>query len=114
MDYQLYLIYDRKAEAPVSKIIQILSTDAEASRMFSTIIQSEGSLISQHPNDFDLLNVGTINFHTLKITPNLASLHQPVITGAQIVRDLTRAQNGTQNPPADPGEDPRQLSIVSK
>lgn len=88
MEMQLYIIYDLKAQAPASKVIQMLHSDPEAQRMFTSVIQSENNLIAQHPEDFSLLNIGSFNVLTLQLTPNLSTLHQPVSTGAYIVREL--------------------------
>lgn len=93
MEQRLYAIYDIKSEALVSKVVQILNTDAEASRMFEGVIATPGTLIHDHPQDFNLICLGTIDADTLQLTPNLTSLHVPISTGANIVREIQRARN---------------------
>jgi len=92
VEQRLYTIYDLKAESPVG-VIQWFSTDAQAARMFSSVIQAPGSLIHEHPGDFVLLFLGTISFSSLAITPNLNSRMLPVASGDAIVRASTRARN---------------------
>ena len=118
MFQRLYCIYDFKAEAPVNKFFQAFSTDGEATRMFAAVVQGPGTLVSEHPADFGLLFVGTVNFDTLDIEINKASRFNPVAMGDAIVREIERAraarqQDGNGSGPVlvpDP-TDPSQLSI---
>lgn len=103
MEKGLYCIYDVKAEAPVNQIFQCFGTDPEATRMFASVIQTPGTIIHEHPADFQLLRIGSIDFDTLKVTPNLSSRHIPIAEGRAIVRELQRARQAANG---HDGDDP--------
>lgn len=83
---RMYCIYDFKAEAPVSQVFQCFSNDDDASRMFRAVVLSPGSLVHEHPGDFGLLFVGTIDFDSLSFVANSGSRFNPVLTGDACVR----------------------------
>lgn len=91
MRQNIYVLYDLKSEAPIGSVVQLLATDAQASRMFGQIIASPDTLPHQHPEDFVLLNLGVLDFDTMTVTPSLTP-KVPITTGESIVRALSRAR----------------------
>ena len=59
MPKSLYIVYDLIARSVLGSVIQE-SSDAPAIRAFYDAMRSKGSLLEQHPADFNLLLVGTI------------------------------------------------------
>lgn len=113
----LYVIYDNKADTAVGGVVQLISTDAAAVRMFAGVVGTPGTMVNEHPKDFSLLRVGHIDLVTLEIEPNLSSRHKPISTGDAIVREFERARNVKPDNVGDdltqgPTVDPRQLSIT--
>lgn len=95
MEARVYCIYDLKAEAPVNSVFKCMSTDAEAVRMFGQLLSDrQGGLVADHPADFALVCVGTVDFSTLQFLINPGSRYSPVITGDACVRALARARAG--------------------
>lgn len=92
MKQRLYLIYDVKAEAPIG-VIQWLSTDAQAIRMFEQVCRTPDTLCYTNPEDFVLLFVGTLDFSSCVIEPNVLALSAPIMTGVNVARALTRARD---------------------
>lgn len=101
MERRLYCIYDIKAEAVVGGVVQLLGTDAEAARMFTGVLTTPGTICHEHPEDFNLMLLGTIDYESMKITPNLSSLQIPVTTGVAIVRELERARSAIPSSQGD-------------
>lgn len=113
----MYVVYDEKADTAVGGVVQLISTDAAAVRMFAGIVSTPGTMVNEHPKDFTLLCVGHIDLVTLQIEPNLSSRHKPITTGDAIVREFERARNAKPGDSGDdltqgPKVDPRQLSIT--
>lgn len=93
MIQNVYCIYDFKARCPVNGIFKCLNSDEEAERMFGSLVRERGTLVSDHPEDFALICVGSIDYDTLSFTPNVGPLFSPVLTGDACVRVSARARN---------------------
>lgn len=59
----LYCAIDKVAQTTVGAIIQE-TNDAPAIRAFYDALRAEGSLLEQHPADFDMLLIGSIDTNT--------------------------------------------------
>jgi hypothetical protein len=55
----LYMVHDITADAVIGPIIQEVS-DPPAIRAFYDALRAEGSLLAQHPSDFNLIYLGVI------------------------------------------------------
>lgn len=89
---RLYCIYDLKAESVVNGLIQAMGTDAEAERMFRTIVAASDTLVHQHPDDFGLCFLGEVDYNNLLVVP-AKSPHIPILLGRDVVREIERARN---------------------
>lgn len=78
---QLYAIVDHKAEDILGPII-IARANAVAVRIFTDLVKSDQNDVGQHPEDFTLVQLGTLNAD-LTITPE----NRDIITG-NTVREL--------------------------
>lgn len=95
----LYAIFDLKALQVLSGLLQIIPSDAAAERWFRDLIQSPGTLISTHPEDFVLVRVGMIDQESLSIKSYGVGASDPVITGSAIIRYQDRVANlDTESP----------------
>lgn len=110
MKQKLYSVYDIKAECPVG-VIQWFTNDAAATRMFEAVIRTPGSMISEHPEDFVLLCLGTMDLTTLSIELNVINRMVPIAEGFQIARALTRARENNGGDHGTDG-DPRQIDFT--
>lgn len=80
-----YMVYDSVAGA-MSGPIMVYPSDAVAIRDFSDAVRGNGSLLAQHPDDFSLVRVGTID-----AVGAIAPLdHESVITARTVVDIMTR------------------------
>lgn len=78
MKKNLYAVYDTKAEEVIGGVLYAFPHDAVAVRMFTDAYQAEGTTINKHPEDFELISLGTME--NTAITPEL----RIVITGAAL------------------------------
>lgn len=79
----LYAIYDSKAEEVVGNVIHILKHSAVAVRMFTDVMQNAKSIISQHPEDYDLVELGVLSDDEQTIEPT-APENRIVLAGAAL------------------------------
>lgn len=89
---RLYCIYDLKAMAPINGILQAFGNDDEASRMFRSVVVTDGTMVFSHPDDFGLCCVGEVDYDTMVITPT-AIPGRPVLLGTDVVRELRARAN---------------------
>lgn len=89
---KIYAIRDRVAQEIVSLQIYclfIFKTDEQAIRYFADCIMDDKSILNKHPNDYELITVGTI---TDEGNIGNQSGTQVVITGSQITSTLKLAE----------------------
>lgn len=79
--YKLYAIYDRAAQQLTGPIMNERA-DAVALRTFRDLVADPKTLVGQHPQDFDLLRLGHIDYDEHN-NPQLVADYQLVVTGAQ-------------------------------
>lgn len=91
MKRRLYGIYDLKAEALLNGILTSLGNDAEAARMFRTVVTDPQNFVSSHPGDFGLCFVGEIDYDTL-IIDRAKAPHIPILLGTDVLREIERAR----------------------
>lgn len=72
----IYAIYDIVAQEMLAQV-QLMKHDAVAIRFYQDVAQSKGSIVNQHPADFDLIRLGDIDEQGL-INPH----REIVMTGA--------------------------------
>lgn len=67
----LYVILDTRANDILGSqhAIAIHKHEATAVRMFADAASHPNSLIKQHPEDFDLVRIGTLDDETWELTP---------------------------------------------
>jgi hypothetical protein len=66
---KLYVIYDEKAENVLGQILTSPRA-AAATRQFTELLNSKETIVGQHPADFTLLEIGSIDLTTGIITPD--------------------------------------------
>lgn len=99
MKFNLYCIYDLKAEGVVNGVFQAFSTDAMAARFFEGVIKQPGSMIHEHPSDFELRRVGVVDYDTLKVECNPQACVNAVSSGRDVARAIERVRG--QDVPQD-------------
>lgn len=67
----IYAIFDLVANQMVGSLI-LLPGDAAARRYFGDGVAARGSIISSHPQDFELRAIGELDTVTLKLEPYLS------------------------------------------
>lgn len=72
-------IYDKRAEDIVG-ILQMHHHEATAVRMFADVAMNETSQIRRHPEDYDLIQLGTLNNDNNRITPE----YRVILTGSAL------------------------------
>lgn len=79
MNRSIYAIRDTVAQDIIGGLL-VFPHDAPAIRFFSDACAEKGSILNQHPQDFELLDLGQ-----LETSGEISNLHCPrlVITGAQ-------------------------------
>lgn len=60
MRYNLFIIWDRKAECATGPVITVRH-EAEATRAFTQITLDPQTTIGQNPEDFELVRLGTMD-----------------------------------------------------
>lgn len=68
MPKSLYMVYDLVAKTVIGGLIQEMS-DAPAIRAFHDALSHRDSILAQHPEDFNLLLIGSIMSDGTIITP---------------------------------------------
>lgn len=66
---RLYTVYDKKAEQCIAGIIRV-QNDEVARRHFHDALKNTESPLAQHPEDYDLLYLATIDIREGMITDN--------------------------------------------
>lgn len=84
----IYAVYDNVAQAVIGGL-QLHYHDAPAIRMYSDIAHMPESTIGMHPQDYDLLDLGT-----LTDDPEIYSARRTVLTGAAWLASQTPRPNG--------------------
>lgn len=77
---RLFQIFDKRAQQVIGNIIAYRHP-AAAVRVFTDALQNKDSIISQHPEDFDLIELGEQDDETGVITA--ATIPQTVLSGRQ-------------------------------
>ena len=75
----IYAVRDSVSSSIVSALI-IEASDAPAIRAFYDALRTEGTMLAQHPADYDLLCVATFNTDTGEIDPLIVT--KTVATGS--------------------------------
>lgn len=87
----IYAVYDNVAESIIGGL-QLHYHDAPAIRMYSDIANMPNSTIGMHPQDYDLLDLGTLNDNAT-VTPE----RRTVLTGAAWLASQKPQPNGDAN-----------------
>lgn len=89
MKKRLYTLYDLVSESVIGGIIQEVN-DMAAARTFYDALKASDSPLAQHPQDYNLLYVGTL--HEDGVIMDAESAPRPVVaTGASWVEASTPA-----------------------
>ena len=67
MKYNIFAVYDSKAEAYMTPFF--MSTEGQAVRSFKDAIANPDLPFGRHPADFTLFVVGSFNDHNAEVTP---------------------------------------------
>lgn len=89
---RLYGIYDARAEQYIGGVLQLISTDASAIRMFGSVIGTPGTIVNEHPHDFELHGLGEMDINTGVITPYQNPRQNPIATGTAVLNQIRREQ----------------------
>lgn len=93
----IYGVYDLKALRLVSGIMQVIPSDAAATRWFIDLLSTPNTVTNQHPEDFVLVRLGTIEMDSLALKSYSVGASDPVTTGTAVVREFAR-----RTPPDQP------------
>lgn len=64
----LYVVYDNQAHE-VGRVAALHRADAAAIREFTDLLNNRDTMVGQHPEDYELLKIATIDETTGEITP---------------------------------------------
>lgn len=101
MQKLLCVIRDRLAES--CGPVMLFSAVPAAIRSFSDVAVDPSTMVGRHPEDFDLLQIATVNEGSGEVSP----VSPPVVL-------LTGASWVAAQKPRDPDEDGGQLSLLRK
>lgn len=82
----LYVIYDTTAQDIIG-LVQLHKHDTVATRMFQDIYNMEGSSLAKHPDDYELVCIGTLSDDGLTIDPE-----QRVVITAKTLQTLQQQE----------------------
>lgn len=104
---RLYAIYDRATEDIIG-VIHAMTHDTPAIRLFCDVAAAQGSMIKQHPEDFSLVCLGTLESnYDAAGTLELDHEFTVVFTGLQWA--AIQPSQDTDQAPRDTKIDPREL-----
>jgi hypothetical protein len=81
VNHGLYILRDTVAEQGLGPIMQF-KHDAVAVRSFREIVAMKESQVGKHPEDFELVRVGSYDDETFKVAPENP---QVVVTGKALI-----------------------------
>lgn len=88
---KIYAIYDTLAKAILGQL-QLFRHDAAAIRFFNDVASQQNTIVGQHPNDFELISLGTLGEGEF-----IFAQREVVITGAQWLamqeKNITEGKN---------------------
>lgn len=66
MRENLYVIYDKKAGIALKPVI-VDRNDVQPVRGLSDLVNKDGNMLNHNPDDFDLVQIGSIDLETLEV-----------------------------------------------
>lgn len=95
MHKYLYSIYDTVSQSCVGPIFQDLS-DAPAIRAFHDALRDTASILHQHPHDYQLILIGTIDTNTGRLD-QVFDVPPAVATGSAWLEAITTSTETQKN-----------------